>query len=292
MQNDLAVLLEKGDYKAIIKLTKGQVDPDSLVALFIALAATGAEDEARELVTTHFEVMKARVGEIFSIHRDLLIKTDDRASGYRWLRRYEELPYASIVVEEAMKEFKAWLDSTPKHHDFNLAEWRRQIDSRDLDRIEAALHRLPTTKVRGELKRLTQLMSEEYPPRLRHQALLKLIAAQIDVPCPYGIEGTICEIVPSWLTLPEDNFQMQDFIKQMPRHGFDPSQRELGQELLRQYATAIFPMEPPYEDEEHLARGLRYLVGQYLHLAPIVVDEVSLTIAQEIEAALLRFAHR
>lgn len=284
--------MKNGDYKAILKLTKDRKDLDSLVARFQALASTGADSEALKCIDDNFDAMKARVGDIFIDHRDLLMKSGDRALGYRWLVRYEELPYASIVVEEAMKEFKDWLQEPEKNKNFDLAEWRQKIESSDHDLVIAALMRLPHAKVRSEMKRLAKLLLEPYPPRLRYQTLLKFIAAKIDTPCPYAVDGVECEVVPSLLTRPEDSYEMQEFIKTLPSHGFNPSERDLTQELLLQYATAVFPMEPPYEDEEHLSGALRYLVRQYLRMPPIVIDEVSQTISDEIEAALVRFDAR
>ncbi|MFA5235983.1 MAG: hypothetical protein WC399_04005 [Bacilli bacterium] len=289
MAIDYGTLAKNGDYETIIKLSENRLDLDSLMVRFQALAVTGADEEALALIDAHFDIMKERIAAIFIEHRDLLMKSGDRAVSYKWLRRYEELPYVSIVIEEAMKEFKAWLEEPEKNQAFDWREWRRQFDSADRTKVASALARLPKVKVHGEVSRLMALLTEDYPPRLRYQALLKLIEAKIDVPCRYAAEGIACEIVPSLLTLPEESFELQDFAERLAHHGFDPSKRELARELLLQYATAIFPMDPPYEDEEHLARALQYLVEQYLHQTPIPIDEVSQAMAGEIEAAILRF---
>lgn len=288
MNNEFKKLLDDHDYEAIISASEGRLDHDALLARFIALATTGQDTQALALIDEHFDILKSDVKIVFPIHANIIKQTNDKLVGFKILARYKELPYAAIEVEEALHEFESWLHEVKQTQPFDLIKWKLSLETIDRTTLEKAIVAIPKAMIRREVTTFKKLLSEPYPQAIRFLALERLIDARIETVINYTVGDIDIEIIPSMLEAPLTSYQAHEFIASINAYRTGPSEIDLAKQLLSQYAVAIYPLEPPYEDDEHLLEAIFGLVRKYLGQSRATTDELTLAIGEEIEASLAR----
>ena len=289
VKHDYLKLLETGQYATILTSTSDLDVGLALVARVIAYHDTGDDEHALSLIETRHEELKNYLALIVPVHFAILKTTDDIASGYRWLRIYQELPYASIEVEEALHEFQTFLETDQRQKETTIAEYTKSLISGDINAKFSALAKLPTESIASLLPHLEPLLVEPYPPIMHYAALKRLIEAKIDSEVNYESNGLIYQLVPSMMDEPLTCGDALDFLELLQTSRADPSAKELARDLLMQYALAIYPLDPPYEDDNHLLNALLTMVDKYLGHHIDTIDEVSKQIIDDIESAIKRY---
>ncbi len=288
MNNEFKKLLDDHDYEAIISASEGRLDHDALLARFIALATTGQDTQALALIDEHFDILKSDVKIVFPIHANIIKQTNDKLVGFKILARYKELPYAAIEVEEALHEFESWLHEVKQTQPFDLIKWKLSLETIDRTTLEKAIVAIPKAMIRREVTTFKKLLSEPYPQAIRFLALERLIDARIETVINYAVGDIDVEVIPSMLEAPLTSYQAHEFLARINAYRTGPSEIDLAKQLLSQYAVAIYPLEPPYEDDEHLLEAIFGLVRKYLGQSRATTDELTLAIGEEIEASLAR----
>ncbi len=290
MKQDIAKLSESGDYEAVIALTIDKSDEESLRFRLKALYETGCEIEALRLLEVHFDRLKRHPDEAFPIHASIIKRRNDKLAGFKLLPAYQALPYHSIVVEEAMQEFALWLHETKPLRTFDVAIWQNLLRStKERDHLYAVVS-IPKSHLSTHLDDFKKLLMEPFVPSIRLAALRRLIDEDIQGVFPYHGYQLAYELEPTLLEAPLESASAQAFRTVLRRANADPATRGLAEELLEQFAEAVYPGEPPYEDEEHLGEALMTLVGRYQGVhRESVRDPITEAICAIIEGALAWF---
>ncbi len=289
MKNNYEQLLNRRAFDQIISLTKNDVSLSGLMARLISLSETGFDEDALLLIDQYFDVLKQDVKRLFPLHSQLLRRRQDKLAGFRYLALYETLPYASIEVEEGMKEFRLWLQEVDAPKKFNSAAWRELVNSGASDKILKGLARLPLTMVPTHIAALMPLLRKPHSSIVRFQTLTLLVGAKVEDTFIYDGGDFSMEVNPSLLDLPLKSVEATTFVESLKKTNADPSTIELALNLLEQYAIAIYPQEPPFEDSDHLLAALFMLVQRYLGVKQPSLSPIAGLIGEEIEHGLLQF---
>lgn len=288
VNNEFKKLLDGHDYDTVISLSDERFDHDALLARFIAYANTGQDIQALALIDDHFETLKGDVKIIFPLHANIIKLRNDKLLGFKVLARYKELPYASIEIEEAMQAFETWLYEVKQTHSFDVKKWKSSLETTDRALLEKAIVAIPQALVRDQVATINKLLNGPHPQAIRFLALTRLIDARVETPIAYGVGDMDLEVVPSMLDAPLTSQQATEFIVRIKAFRTGPSEIELALQLLSQYAIAIYPLEPPYEDGDHLLEAIFGLVKKYLGFDTAIVNALTKAISEEIEASLAR----
>ena len=288
MNNEFKKLLDDQDYEAAISLSDGRFDHDALLARFIAYASLGQDIEALALIEQHFEILKGDVKIIFPLHATIIKLKNDKLLGFKVLAKYKELPYASIEIEEAMHEFESWLYEVKQTPAFDVNKWKSSLETTDRALLEKAIVAIPQTMVRDQVATIKRLLVAPYPQAIRFLAVNRLIEAHIETELVYGVGEVSVALIPAMLDAPLTSYEATEFISLIKAYRTGPSEIELALQLLSQYAIAIYPLEPLYEDGDHLLEAIFGLVKKYLGFNHAIANEVTKAISEEIEASLAR----
>jgi|GEM_PF-1491523 len=293
MDKRLDLLLKKQEYDQIIELTAMSVDGHDLAVRLVALAETGRDDEALRLITDKFMNLQAFPGTVFPIHANILKSRGDRLAGYAMLKMYQELPYDSIVVEEAMRDFATWLETKPAAPTFSFAHWHELISSDSLEDHLKAVSAIPKRALEQNLEEYLRLLLMPYAPEVRLVGLFRLIDIGLNKTVAYQSVEFDYELMPSFLEKPEAQDEFCAFAAHLKAAKADPTFSGMALDLLLQYANAVFPSQPPYEDETHLATALFLLVNRYMQTDEgLMGDDIANAIAGEVDETLRRFVSR
>ncbi len=286
MSDILNKLLLQGDYQTIEKITRDQTNDDALIARFVALCELGQDEAALQLIEAHFETVTNEVKIVFRYHVELIKHKGDKVRGYRAYHRYMTLPYASIETEEALHEFKLWLDEEVTVKTFDARTWRLQMQSNDLAIIEKGLLSLPIHLINQEIDVLRSLLTKPIGQALRCATLSRLIEAHINDEFEYLVNGLTISVNPSLLSPPLVSDDLNEVLTHLDSHAHSPSESQLARLLLEQYIVAIYPLEPLFEDAMHLTSALLTLVSRYLGQKANSDNDYVNALIEEIETAI------
>lgn len=245
--DSLKTLMDQKNYNLVIKLTENSNDAIALFYRLSALLAVGQSEEALNLIKTKRLIMQKKLALLIKFHIEILCLLKRFDEAYDELKYYEELPYESQEVEEALRSMPAYIRNEEKK------AYSMPIDEDQLKlmlmkgndgEILAALDRIKALPIDPYLLNVFRLTSMHKRQIIRSIALLVLVYKKFDKEVKFLHHDKIITLIPSEL---DDPFivpgysSLEEFSFALQSTYHDPSISDNALNVISSYLLYTYP---------------------------------------------------
>lgn len=282
--DSLKTLLEKQQYDLVIKLTENSTDPTSLFDCVIALVAVGQNDKALEIIKSKREILKKQLDLLIKLHIEILCLMHRFDEAFEELKYYQELPYESQLVEEALLIMPGYIRNAeratygPRPQDDE--ELNKRLLSDNEDEVLGALDEIKSQSLDRYLPNILILLKSHPRQVIRTFALLLLLKEKYDKEVEFLKGDKLLKVVPS--SLPEP-FVVPGFrdvnavMSALQKEFRDPTVAQNALQSLSSYLFLIYP------DDYKLKKNETIIVFGYIakHLLQIDASDLQAVCEQK-----------
>ena len=267
--DNLKTLMDKRQYELVIKLTNNAVEPTDLFYRISALLASGKGEEALSCIKANQKLLESNLFVLIKVHIEILCLLGKFDEAGDTLRYYEELPYESQQVEEALRDMPDYIRAEERK-----AYYTRPMDDDKLlkelrsNNPEDVLMALDIVKERDILKYLAPLqevMLKTEKQSVKAFALMVLVDKEVNREMKFDHLGEILTVNPSKLEKPFAS----DFFNHLARKiGLEIKNTVLGQnaiQMMSSYVIYQYPKPIEYPEDEFLW-ALYHVGNKYLQM--------------------------
>ena len=265
--DSLKSLMDKRQYELVLKLTENSIDPTYLFYRISALLALGKPQESLKCIEDNRVLLQKDLSILIKVHIEILCLLGMFDKAYEEMKYYQNLPYASQVVEELLAKLPEYIRSEEKKayssHEMDDAQIRNLTRSKDLNDVIIALDLIKERDVNKFLDDIKWLMVSHSAQSIRSFSLFVLVQKKVSGVFNFKHIDKIIEVKPTELEPPFMGEWFNGLVRKLTLELNDPSLSENAIQILSSHLMFIYPDTIDYTDEE-IIEALYQISGTYL----------------------------
>ncbi len=265
--DSLKSLMDKRQYELVLKLTENSIDPTYLFYRISALLALGRAQESLKCIEDNRVLLQKELSVLIKVHIEILCLLGMFDKAYEEMKYYQNLPYASQVVEELLAKLPEYIRAEEKKAYSSREMDERQIKnltrSKDLNDVIFALDLIKERDVNKFLDDVKWLMVNHQSQSIRSFSLFVLVQKKVSGVFDFKHIDKIIQVEPANLKPPFMGDWFNGLVKKLSIELNDPSVSENAIQILSSHLMFIYPDEINYSDEE-IIEALYQISSAYL----------------------------
>ena len=205
---------------------------------------------------------------LIKVHIEILCLLGMFDKAYEEMKYYQNLPYASQVVEELLAKLPEYIRAEEKKaysgHEMDDAQIKNLTRSGDLNDVIIALDLIKERDISKFLEDIKWLMINHSAQSIRSFSLFVLVQKKVPGVFVFKHIEEIIEVEPTKLEPPFMGDWFNDLVRKLTLELNDPSLSENAIQILSSHLMFIYPDKIDNSDEE-LIEALYQISGSYLH---------------------------
>jgi len=272
----IELLLEKGDYEAVLKIIGDNKDEKSLYQKIICLQGLGRNKEALEVAKEAIVKSSKLYYDILSLEIALLVDLEEDEEALAILDQELSMPYIPSEYEEVytstyevLKKKQRALKHQVSPYDQLTNEELKKLLSPEQGKeiIMLAIQQLDNRNVRHFMSEVSAFLESSVPNYIKTALLEVLIDQGIDVSLKVKHDDLTIEVNPKDLTKPMEQPGLEKVLLLIDKYNVDKDVTIASyyNDLVIYYFASVYPIEVQIDEYEYIAAAAYYVAYSNLH---------------------------
>ena len=265
--DSLKSLMDKRQYDLVLKLTENSIDPTYLFYRISALLALGRPQESLKCIEDNRMLLQKDLSILIKVHIEILCLLGMFDKAYEEMKYYQNLPYASQVVEELLAKLPEYIRAEEKKaysgHEMNDDQIKNLTHSKDLNDVIIALDLIKERDINKFLQDIKWLMINHSSQSIRSFSLFVLVQKKVSGVFDFKHVDEIIQVKPAELDPPFMGEWFNNLVKKLSMELNDPSLSENAIQILSSHIMFIYP-DKIDNSEDEIIEALYQISGTYL----------------------------
>lgn len=243
--DNLKTLMDKRDYQLVLKLTNSSHEINDLFYRISAFLALGKPEDALSVIKDNQNILEGDLSLLIKVHIEILCLLNRFDEAKNTLKYYENLPYQSQVVEEALRAAPELIKEEEKKSTsfkyLNDDQIIEKLHSKNNNDILIALDIIKGRDIFAFLNDIYRILLNNQDQLIRSFALLLLVQKELDREVRFNHDGKIIVVNPKKLDPPFIGDEFNAFVKLIQTKFKDASLAENAISILSTYILFIYP---------------------------------------------------